>query len=388
MARVTREGAEHARPSAAVVGLRPLSMSGFSIASLSRPELSELSAYLPDLQSYRVRLDANEAPPIMTAAAKARIAAALSEGAWERYPDPSLAALRVAIANSLGATPAEVLPGVGSDEVISLLLTAFVRPLGSADTATVLTTTPSFVMYRMSARCRGLRVLEVPLDASWDLSIEALKSAIAMAPPSVVFIASPNNPTGNLMSRDRLEQLIAAAPQSLFVIDEAYIAYSDRDQLDLYRRYDNVGILRTLSKVGFAAFRLGFLLARPEVIAELDKVRLPYNVPTPTQRVAELAFTELAPEISRITGEVKAERARVAARLAELPRLQLTPSQANFLWVRTERSAGELYEALKARSILVRSFHGRGGRLANQLRITIGTPAENDQLCAALSELS
>jgi histidinol-phosphate aminotransferase len=231
-------------------------------------------------------------------------------------------------------------------------------------------------------------VLEVPLDPSWDLSIDALKSAIAMAAPSLVFIASPNNPTGNLMSKDRLEQLITAAPESLFVIDEAYIAYSDRDQLDLYRRYENVSILRTLSKVGFAAFRLGFLLARPEVIAELDKVRLPYNVPTPTQRVAELAFTELAPEVSRITGEVKAERARLAARLAELPRLQPTPSQANFLWVRSERPAAELYEALKARSILVRSFHSRGGRLANQLRITIGTPAENDQLYAALSELS
>ncbi|HYP90649.1 MAG TPA: aminotransferase class I/II-fold pyridoxal phosphate-dependent enzyme, partial [Polyangiaceae bacterium] len=195
-------------------------MSGFSIAALSRPELAELSVYSPDLASYRVRLDANEAPPIMSAPARRRIAEVLADGAWERYPDPSLAELRRAIATSLGVTPAEVLPGVGSDEVISLLLTAFVRPLAPADTATVLTTTPSFVMYRMSARCRGLRVLEVPLDASWDLSVEALKSAIAMAPPSIVFIASPNNPTGNLMSLERLEQVIAAAPQALFVVDE------------------------------------------------------------------------------------------------------------------------------------------------------------------------
>ncbi len=363
-------------------------MSGFSIAALSRPELAELSAYLPDLHSYRVRLDANEAPPLMSAAAKARIAEALSEGAWERYPDPSLAALRSAIAQSLGVTPQEVLPGVGSDEVISLLLTSFVRPLPPADTATVLTTTPSFVMYRMSARCRGLRVLEVPLDADWDLSVDALKSAIAVSPPSVVFIASPNNPTGNMMTRERLEQVIAAAPQALFVVDEAYIAYSDRDQLDLYRRFENVCILRTLSKVGFAAFRLGYLVARPDVVAELDKVRLPYNVPTPTQRVAELAFTELAPEVQRITREVVSERARVAAHLAELKGVQVTPSQANFLWIRTARPAAELYEALKQRSILVRSFHARGGRLSHQLRITIGTAAENDQLCAALSELT
>jgi histidinol-phosphate aminotransferase len=146
--------------------------------------------------------------------------------------------------------------------------------------------------------------------------------------------------------------------------------------------------MRTLSKVGFAAFRLGFLLARPQVVAELDKVRLPYNVPEPTQRVAELAFGELRPEIARITSQVVAERARLAVRLQQLPGVSVTPSQANFLWVRTEKPSGELYEALKQRSILVRSFHGRGGRLANQLRITIGTPEENDALAAALAELT
>jgi histidinol-phosphate aminotransferase len=363
-------------------------MSGFSIAALSRPELAELSVYSPDLASYRVRLDANEAPPLMSAAARQRIGQVLAEGAWERYPDPSLSGLRRAIAQSLGVTPAEILPGIGSDEVIGLLLTAFVRPLPPADTATVLTTTPSFVMYRMSARCRGLRVLEVPLDAEWDLSVDAMKSACAMSPPSIVFIASPNNPTGNLMSLTRLEQVIAAAPQALFVIDEAYIAYSDRDQLGLYRSWPNVAILRTLSKVGFAAFRLGFLLGRPDVVAELDKVRLPYNVPTPTQRVAELAFTELEPEVKRIAQEVVRERARVAAALARLPGAQVTPSQANFLWLRCARPAAELYEALKQRGILVRSFHSRGGRLSHQLRITIGTAAENDELCASLTELT
>ena len=363
-------------------------MSGFSIAALSRPELAELSAYLPDLASYRVRLDANEAPPLMSAAARKRIAEVLADGAWERYPDPSLQSLRQAIGSSLGVSAQEVLPGVGSDEVISLLLTAFVKPLPPADTATILTTTPSFVMYRMSARCRGLRVLEVPLDANWDLSVDAMKSALSMAPPSIVFIASPNNPTGNLMSPDRLSLLIEAAPQALFVVDEAYIAYSDRDQLDLYRRFDNVAILRTLSKVGFAAFRLGFLVARPAVVAELDKVRLPYNVPTPTQRVAELAFTELAPEIERITAAVVAERDRMLSTLEKLPRVTITPSQANFLWLRCEKPASELYEALKQRSILVRSFHSRGGRLSNQLRATVGTPAENDELCAALAELT
>ncbi len=363
-------------------------MSGFQIASLCRPELAELSAYLPDLASYRVRLDANEAPPLLGPEARARIGQVLADGAWERYPDPALSGLRQAIARSIGVTSAEILPGVGSDEVISLLLTAFVRPLGDRDVATVLTTTPSFVMYRMSARCRGLRVLEVPLDAAWDLSLDAMKSALAAAPPSIIFIASPNNPTGNCMSRERLERLIEAAPTSLVVIDEAYIAYADRDQLDLYRRYDNVAILRTLSKVGFAAFRLGFLIGKPAVVAELDKVRLPYNVPTPTQRVAELAFSELEPEVNRIATEVKAERARLAATLGQTGRIEITPSQANFLWIKLERPAGEVYEELKQRGILVRSFHNRGGRLAQQLRVTIGTRAENDELARALIELT
>jgi histidinol-phosphate aminotransferase len=363
-------------------------MSGFSVASLCRPELSELSAYLPDLGEYRIRLDANEAPPLLSAQARERIREVAASGNWERYPDPALSRLRTAIAQSLGVTAEEVLPGVGSDEVISLLLTAFVKPPVKSQVATVLTTTPTFVMYKLSARCRGLQVLEVPLDQSWDLSVEAMRSAISITPPNLVFIASPNNPTGNLVSRERLEAVIVAAPEALVVIDEAYVAYAPGDQLELYRRYENVAVLRTLSKVGFAAFRLGFLVGRPAVVAELDKVRLPYNVPTATQRVAELAFTELAEDVSRMVSTVVQERERLTRTLTALPGVELNTSHANFLWLRTRRPAGELYEALKARGILVRSFHARGGRLAHQLRVTIGTPNENDELAKALVELT
>jgi histidinol-phosphate aminotransferase len=177
------------------------------------------------------------------------------------------------------------------------------------------------------------------------------------------------------------------APRSLVVIDEAYVAYSDTDQLELYRRYENVAILRTLSKVGFAALRVGFLLGRPEVVKELDKVRLPYNLPTASSRAAELVLSELGPEIARITAEVVAERRQLAEELGRLPGLSVTPSQANFLWLRSERPAAELFEGLKQRGILVRSFHARGGRLAHQLRVTLGTAAENAALLGALREL-
>jgi histidinol-phosphate aminotransferase len=364
-------------------------MAGFSIAELCRPELAELTRYGADEGDYPVRLDANEAPPLLSEAARARVVAALSgsDGGWERYPDPSQRQLRAAIAQQLGVSTDEVLAGAGSDELIALLLTAFVKPQPPASVATVLTLTPSFVMYRVAARCRGLRVLEVPLDAAWDLPSAALESALAISPPNLVLLASPNNPTGNVLSQGRLERLIQAAPRALIVIDEAYVAYADADQLELYRRYDNVAILRTLSKVGFAALRVGFLLARTAVVRELDKVRLPYNVPTPSARAAELVLRELGPEIGRLTAEVVAARRHLTQELERLPGLSVTPSQANFLWLRSERAAADVFEGLKQRGILVRSFHARGGRLAHQLRVTLGTAAENAALLDALREL-
>lgn len=350
-----------------------------------RPELADLAAYLPDLGQYRVRLDANEAPDLLSAEAKQSLAEVAAGTVWERYPDPTARELRAAIARSCGVSEAEILVGVGSDEIITLLLTALSRPRSSMQTAHVLTTTPTFVMYRMSARARGLQVLEVPLDASWELSVEAMRRGIEMVNPNLIFVASPNNPTGTTAGEDRLTALIEAAPSSLVVVDEAYVAYADRDQLELYRKYDNVAILRTLSKVGFAALRLGWLIARPELVAEIDKLRLPYNVSTPTQRLATHALERLGGEITRIAAFVRGERERLERELAALGGVSVTPSQANFVWLRTERPAGEVFEALKAKGILTRSFHARGGRLAHQLRVTIGTRPEND---AFLEELS
>lgn len=358
------------------------------VLDLLRPELAELSAYVPHPGNYAIRLDANEAPALLSAAARARLAEAAAGVSYERYPDASVEALRRALATHSQVTPNEVLVGVGSDELIALLLSALSRPRAGADAPVVLTTTPSFVMYAMSARMRGQRVLEVPLGADWDLASQSLLAAARVAEPSIVFIASPNNPTGNKMSLDRLVALIEAMPRSLVIVDEAYIDYSDVNQLELYRRYANVAVLRTLSKVGFAALRVGWLIAAPELIQELDKFRPPYNMSSLSQELARVAVAELWPEISEIIATVVAERARVSAGLSALPGLSVTPSQANFLWVKTEKPAQLLFENLKSRGILVRSFHTRGGRLANQLRITIGSPSENDALLSALADLT
>jgi histidinol-phosphate aminotransferase len=248
------------------------------------------------------------------------------------------------------------------------------------------TLTPTFVMYAVSARARGFHVLQVPLDASYHLSVPSLKKAIEAAEPHVIFLASPNNPTGNAMRTEDLRAVIEAAQSSLVVLDEAYAAYADADLRALFEAYPNVALLGTLSKVGLASLRVGWLRAHPELVAEIDKVRQPYNVPAVTQHMATIALTELSSEIARTIAIVRSERERVSEELTKLG-YGVSPSDANFLWVRTPTPAGEVWDGLAKRGVLVRSFHDRGGRLANQLRVTIGTPAENDRFLTTLKDL-
>ncbi len=357
------------------------------LESLLRPELAELTAYAPDAGEYRVRLDANEAPALLLPRARERLAEAAAATAWQRYPDARSTELREAIAARVGVTPEEILAGVGSDEIIALLLTTLCQPRGRSTVPTLLTTTPTFVMYKQSARVRGHRVLEVPLDASWDVSVPAMQRAIEMAPPNLVFIASPNNPTGTQPSMDKLAQIIEAAQGALVVIDEAYVDYASVSYLELYRRHENVAILRTLSKVGFAALRIGWLVGRPELVTELDKVRLPYNITSLSQRLGTIVLTELSDELSRTTEHVIAERARIEQALGQLDGVAPTPSQANFVWLETTPPAEQVFGGLRARGVLVRSFHQRGGRLAHRLRVTIGSREENDAFLETLRDV-
>jgi histidinol-phosphate aminotransferase len=358
------------------------------VEDLLRPELADIKPYLPTHGDFRIRLDANEAPPLFGPHVRARLAEEFSRVTLERYPDATSTGLRTAIAERLGVEPGEVLLGVGSDELITFLLTAFSQPRRGHEPPAILTTTPTFVMYRLSARLRGARVLEVPLDAEWGLAEESMLRGIEMAEPHVVFIASPNNPTGTVAAAGRLERVIERAERSLVVVDEAYVDYADKNQLELFRRYDNIVILRTLSKIGFAALRVGWLVGPRKLVTELDKVRPPYNMNGVSHALATVVVRELWDDVRGLVERVKAERTRLAAELGAIPALEVTPSQANFLWVKTERPAEELFRALSARGILVRSFHTSGGRLARQLRITVGTPEENDELIRCLRDLA
>ena len=354
---------------------------------LLRPELAELASYVPaHPPGVTVRLDANEAPPLESPAVRDAVARAIAKTALERYPDARGRELKARLAERTGARPDELLVGTGSDEVISLLLTALSRPRPDAPQAVVLSPTPTFVMYRVTAKGHGLKSIEVPLDAKWDLDSGSMKRALEMTRPSVVFVASPNNPTGNRMSEDRLESLLAAASDALVVLDEAYVDYAHGSSLRSWReRHPRLAVLRTLSKVGLAALRIGWLEAEEALVREVDKVRQPFNVSATSQAAAAAVLADAWNEVQAHVAAVVKERSRVEAAVRSMAGWDVVPSEANFVWVGTPGPAAEAHAQLLARGVLVRSFHASGGRLANRLRLTIGTPAENDALLDALA---
>ncbi|HEX3344957.1 MAG TPA: histidinol-phosphate transaminase [Polyangiaceae bacterium] len=352
---------------------------------LLRPELAELASYVPaEHPGVRIRLDANEAPPLASPGVHAAVARAIERAPLERYPDARARELKACIARRTGARAEDLLVGTGSDEVISLVLTALARPRGRAPQAVVLSPTPTFVMYRVTAKAHGLKPVEVPLDAAWDLDVGSMKRAIEMMPPNVVFLASPNNPTGNRMSDERLEAVLDAAGDALVVLDEAYVDYAGESRRGWRAKHPRLAILRTLSKVGLAALRIGWLEADEGLVREIDKARQPFNVSATSQAAAAGVLTDAWDEVRAHVEGVVRERERVARAIGSLEGFSVVPSAANFVWVGTPRPAADVHAALLARGVLVRSFHAAGGRLANRLRVTIGTAAENDALLEAL----
>lgn len=357
-----------------------------AIRALLRPELGELSSYVPaDPPGIVARLDANEAPAPSSPAVRDAVLRALHALPLERYPDARATALKAAIGARTGAAPDDLLIGTGSDEVIALLMNALARPREGLPQGVVLSPTPTFVMYRVTARVHGLKPVEVPLDAAWDLDVGSMTRAIDLMRPSMVFIASPNNPTGNRMSEAKLAAVLEAARESVVVIDEAYVDYAGESLRGWRAHYPHLVILRTLSKLGLAALRVGWLEGDPDLVREIDKGRQPFNVSASSQVAATAVLNDAWDAVAAQSAAVVKERARVAAELTRMGGLTVTPSDANFLWVKTTRAAEEVYADLARRGVLVRSFHASGGRLARQLRITIGSPSDDDRLLEALA---
>jgi histidinol-phosphate aminotransferase len=398
-----------------------------AIGQLLRPELADLTAYVPEEPpGIEVKLDANEAPPC-SEAVRTVVSRALATVALERYPDPRALRLKEAIAKRTGAKVEDLLVGTGSDEAIALVTNALSWPRRRNTQGVVLTPTPTFVMYRVTARGHGMKPVEVPLDAAWDLDVSMTKKAIALMQPSVVFVASPNNPTGNRMSLDRLEEIVRAAGAgggavdetttrtstsekartafaemmltakgtdegaggAFVIVDEAYIDYSgEGTSVRGWReRHPHLGILRSLSKIGLAALRVGWLEADAGLVAEIDKTRLPFNVSATSQIAAAAVLEEAWDEVQAGVARVVAAREKLGAAIGALEGFVVTPSAANFLWVKTPIPSERVFQHLVRDGVLVRSFHKSGGRLGSQLRITIGTDAQHHRLLTSLAKV-
>ncbi len=298
-----------------------------------------------------------------------------------RYPDPQPAALLARLAELYGVAPGRLLVGRGSDEAIDLLVRAFCR----AGEDAILIQPPTFGMYAVCARIQGAAVIEVALDPRFALDVDAVLAALTPA-VKLVFVCTPNNPAGAAVPRAAIERLAnALAGRALLVVDEAYVEFAEQPSVaDLIDTHDHVAVLRTLSKArALAGARIGCLLAREEVIELLRRIMPPYPLPRPC---IEAALQALSPagerQVQARVETVRAERARLAQALAGLPAVrEVLPSQANFLTVRLD-DAGTRYRQLLDAGIVVRDVRRYPG-LADALRITVGTPEQNDSVLGA-----
>jgi len=337
------------------------------------PQLLSMRAYhVPD-RSGLIKLDAMENPYSWPPEMVDEWLECLRQCTVNRYPDAGANALKQRlrqvdnIAEELG-----LLLGNGSDELILLILMAIAKP-----NATVLAPSPGFVMYRQIADSLGLQFVDVPLRAdNFALDMPAMRVAIERYQPAVIFLAYPNNPTGNLFNREAMLEILELAP-GLVVSDEAYAPFADASMLADQEKFPSLLVMRTVSKLGLAGLRLGYLIGHQAWIEQLDKIRLPYNINTLTQISAEFALVRQA-VFDRQSQAIKQDRERLFQDLKQLENCQVFPSHANFVLFRVKGVTGaEAFESLKDNAILVKNLSSSHPLMQNCLRVTVGTHEEN-----------
>ncbi len=352
------------------------------LATLFRKEVLALSAYkVADSKNY-IKLDAMENPYTWPENIKEKWLKVIKDCPINRYPDPECSSLAKVIKESNGIPEkSEVLLGNGSDEIIQLLLMAL------PNDATVLAPSPGFVMYQQIALSLGLNYQSVPLLAdSFELDLGAMLGVIKLHQPAVIFLAYPNNPTGNLFDRVAIETIIRTT-KGLVILDEAYAPFAQASFIEQLPEYSNLLVMRTVSKLGLAGLRLGYIAGDNSVIEQLNKIRLPYNINTLTQVTAEFALKNQA-LFTEQTEQICLDRAIVLEKLNQLSGITAYPSSANFILFKTkENQATEIFEGLKNRGILIKNLSPQGGLLEDCLRVTVGKPEENDAFLDALNTI-
>ena len=342
-----------------------------------RADVQGMHGYAVQPSAGFVKVDTMENPFRLPAALRRALGERLAEVALNRYPAERGDVLRAELAKHAQMPEGcDIMLGNGSDELISLLTLAADVP-GNV----VMAPLPGFVMYEMSARLQGLKFVGVPLTPDFELDGPALLAAVREHQPALLYIAYPNNPTANLWDDAVVDAIIEVAP-GLVAIDEAYQPFAARDSLDRLKRHEHVVLMRTMSKFGLAGVRIGYMMGRKTLIAEIDKLRPPFNVSVLNCEAALFAL-EHVDEYARQAATIRAEREKLAGAIAALPGVRPFPSEANMILVRVP-DAKRVFEGMRARGVLIKNVSGLHPLLANCIRITIGTPEENPLTLAAL----
>ena len=348
------------------------------IKKLVRDEVRALSAYHVPNPGDAVKLDAMENPYQFPAELVEQWLAVLKDADLNRYPDPAARALKQALRKAMMIPEnMELLLGNGSDEIIQIIIMALAK-----SGAVVMAPEPTFVMYKMIAIFCNVAFVGVPLASNFSLDMPAMRASIKERQPAVIFLAWPNNPTGNLFSEADVIEIIESAP-GLVVVDEAYTSFAEVSFMDKLADHDNLVVMRTVSKSGLAGLRLGYLAGSAEWLNEFDKVRMPYNINILTQLSAKFAL-EHVDVLNKQAAQLRAARAELMKSLNALHGVETFSSKANFILFRLE-NASEVFECLKQHNILIKNLDPVGGALENCLRVTVSTPDENDAFIKALA---
>ena len=344
-----------------------------------REEIAALSAYHVADPGDLIKLDAMENPYSLPDSLKQKWLSVLSDVALNRYPDPSAQQLVKKLRSFMEVDASQsIILGNGSDEIIQIIAMTLAK-----SGATILAPEPGFVMYKMIATFVGMNYIGVPVKSDFSLDMPAMLAAIKHHQPAVIFLAYPNNPTSNLFDEQDMIEIIKAA-KGLVVVDEAYHPFACVSFMPRLSEFDNLVVMRTVSKMGLAGLRLGLLAGPDEWLAEFDKVRLPYNINALTQATANFVLDH-DEVFEQQALSIREQRDSLFAQLKQIAELDVYPSKANFILFRLKsHDATSIFEKLKSSGVLIKNMHPAGGMMAQCLRVTVGAPEENKSFMAAL----
>jgi histidinol-phosphate aminotransferase len=340
-----------------------------------RSDIKNIDAYHVPVSKDMIKLDAMESPFGVPEDLKVEFLKCIEQSEVNRYPEADPSPLKGTL-RSLMDIPDEfgILLGNGSDELIQLLA------LACSKDDLIMSFEPSFVMYELVSKYVNLEYFGVQLDSNFDINLSDALLIIEREKPKIIFIAYPNNPTGNCFDYDAIIEIIKST-NSMVILDEAYYAYSDKSFLSEISNFPNLLVLRTISKIGFAGLRLGLLIGDQETIAQLNKLRLPYNINALTQTSANFLLQDKQRIINNAQIIIE-ERRRLAHELSLFSKFKVYPSQTNFILVHSE-DAHSLHTALKENGILIKGFP-KGSKLSDFIRISVSEPVENNILLDAI----